>query len=178
MVRVWPQCWQVVGGPRDKIWDFVALVWPIRSRVITTSSALVRCWNFFRGPSVGFTRYRSLPCIDTSHLVWTSCLIKSLLMVSNLHSEQLSAGLCHVQGSLSLAGPLPHYPQCHNGLAPSRSEHVCLCRSVPRGGSWYDKWEGFPYLRPRSPASKTLSPSRIQHRAVQGPCVCNSPVPG
>ena len=45
-----------VGGPRDKIWDLVALVWPIRSRVITTSSALVRCWNFFRGPSVGFTR--------------------------------------------------------------------------------------------------------------------------
>ena len=31
MVRIWPQCWQVVGGPRDKIWDFVALVWPIRS---------------------------------------------------------------------------------------------------------------------------------------------------
>ena len=79
-------------------------------------------------------------------------------MVSNLHSKQLSAGLCHVQGSLSLSGPLPHYPQCHNGLAPSRSEHVCLCRSVPRWGSWYDKWEGFPYLRPKSPASKTLAP--------------------
>ena len=42
MVTVWPKCWQAVGGPRDKIWDFVAFVWPIRSRVITTSSALVR----------------------------------------------------------------------------------------------------------------------------------------
>ena len=56
----------------DKIWDLVALVWPMRSRVITTSSALVRCWNFFGGPSVGFTRYRSLPCTATSHLVWTN----------------------------------------------------------------------------------------------------------
>ena len=36
MVRVWPKCWQAVGGPWDRIWDFVALVWPIRSRVITT----------------------------------------------------------------------------------------------------------------------------------------------
>ena len=26
---------------------------------------LVRCWNFFGVPSVGFTRYRSLPCTDT-----------------------------------------------------------------------------------------------------------------
>ena len=73
MVRVWPKWWQVVGGPRDKIWDFVALVRPIRSRVITTSSALVRCRNLFGGPSVGFRRYRSLPCIDTSHWIWTSC---------------------------------------------------------------------------------------------------------
>ena len=60
MVRVWPQCWQVVGGPRDKIWDFVALVWPSRGPVITTSSVLVRRWNFLGGPSVGSTRYRSL----------------------------------------------------------------------------------------------------------------------
>ena len=26
MVSVWPQWWQPVGGPRDKIWDLVALV--------------------------------------------------------------------------------------------------------------------------------------------------------
>ena len=51
MVSVWPQWWQPVGGPRDKIWDLMALVWPIRSWVITTSSALVRCWNFFSGPT-------------------------------------------------------------------------------------------------------------------------------
>ena len=78
IVRVWPQCWQAVGGPRDMIWDFVALVWPIRSRVITTSSALVRCRNLLGGPSVGFRRYRSLPCIDTSHLIWTSCWMQEL----------------------------------------------------------------------------------------------------
>ena len=72
IVRVWPQCWQPVGGPWDRVWDFVALVWPIWSRVITTSSALVRCRNLLDGPSVGFRRYRSLPCIDTSNLIWTS----------------------------------------------------------------------------------------------------------
>ena len=53
MVSVWPQWWQAVGGPRGKIWDLVAFVWPIRSRVIIISLALVRCWNFFGGPSVG-----------------------------------------------------------------------------------------------------------------------------
>ena len=63
MVRVWPQCGQAVGGPRDKIWDFVLLLWTLRSRFITTSSALVRCRNLLGGPSVGFRRYRSLQCI-------------------------------------------------------------------------------------------------------------------
>ena len=48
--------------------------WPIRRRVITTSSALVMCWYFFGGPSGGFTRYISLPCTATSHLVWTNSL--------------------------------------------------------------------------------------------------------
>ena len=70
IVRVWPQCWQVFSGPCDKIWDFVALVWLIRSRVITNSSALVRGWKLFGGPSVGFKRHISLPCFDTSHLIW------------------------------------------------------------------------------------------------------------
>ena len=84
-------------------------------------------------------------------------------MVSNLHSEQLSAGLCLGQGSLLLAGPLSRYPQCHNGLAPSRSEHMCLCRSVPRGGSWYDKWEGFLYLCPLSPARHWV---RVEYNIV------------
>ena len=31
--------YQVAGGPDDKIWDFVALVWLIRSQIITASSA-------------------------------------------------------------------------------------------------------------------------------------------
>ena len=52
MFSVWPQWWQTVGGPRDRIWDLVAFVWPIRSLVITNSSAQVRCWNFFGGPNV------------------------------------------------------------------------------------------------------------------------------
>ena len=36
--------------------DFVALVWPIQSLVITTSSAVIRGLNFLSGPSVGFKR--------------------------------------------------------------------------------------------------------------------------
>ena len=61
IVRVWPQAQQVVGGHLDKIWDFVALLWPIRNPVIATSSALVRGWNFLGDPSVGFKLYISLP---------------------------------------------------------------------------------------------------------------------
>ena len=79
-------------------------------------------------------------------------------MASNRHSEQLSVGLCHGQGSALLAGPLSHYPQCHNGLAPSRRGHECLCRSMmPRGDSQSGKWECFLYLHPQLPANKTLS---------------------
>ena len=84
-------------------------------------------------------------------------------MVSNLHSEQLSAGLCCGQGSLLLAGPPPHYPQCHNGLASSRSKHMCFCLSVPTGGSWYDKWECFLYLRPQWPARHWV---RVEYNIV------------
>ena len=135
MVSVSPQWWQPVGGSRDKTWDLVALVWPIRSRVITTSSALVSCWNFFGGPSVGFTRYRSLPCTATSHLVWinfSEC--RSWPVVSYLYSEHLPVGLYLGRGSLLLVGPLFHFRQCHSGLVPSRNEHVCPCHSMTRAG--------------------------------------------
>ena len=131
MVRVWPQCWQAVGGPRDKIWDFVALVWPIRNPVIITSSALIRCRNLLVGPSVGFRRYRSLPCIDTSHLIWSPVEYKSLPVASNLQSEQSPTGLCHGQWSPLLAGLLSHSPQCNNGFAPSRSGHGLLWPQLP-----------------------------------------------
>ena len=35
-----------------------------------------------------------------------------------------------VKGLFLLAGPLSHYPPCHNVLAPSRSVHRCLCHSM------------------------------------------------
>ena len=126
-------------------------LWPIRSRVITTSSALVRCWTLLGGPSVGFIRCRSLPCTETSLWFEPPVGYWSLLMVSNLHNEQSSSGLCHGHGSTLPAG-VHHYSQCHNGLAPNRSWYMWLCRSMPIGGSWYDKWEGFVYLHPQSPA--------------------------
>ena len=75
MVSVWPQWWQPVRGPRDKIWDLVALVWPIRSRVITTSSALVRCWNFFWWPQCWF--YWRVYIKGNSWINFIFCIVES-----------------------------------------------------------------------------------------------------
>ena len=97
--------------------------------------------------------------------------------VTNLLSGQSLVGLCHGQGSPLLAAPPSHSPLCHNGLAPSRIGHKCLCCSMPRGDPWSGKWEGCQYLRLQLPASKTLSQSRLRHHAVQDPCADNSSVP-
>ena len=40
---------------------------------------------------------------------------------------------------------------------------TCLCHSVARGGSWYDKWEGFPYLHPQSSADSRLRETGGDH---------------
>ena len=165
---VWPQCWQAVGGPRDKIWDFVALVWPILSRVITSSSAQVLIslgwtWCWFQDIQIS-TMYIHTICF------WPPVECRGLPTASNQHSKQLPVVQCHGKGSPLLAGPLSHSPQWNNDLATSRSGHGYLCRSVPRGYSWSVKWEGFEYLRPQLPASKTLRQSKLWHRAIQDPC--------
>ena len=112
MVSVWPQWWHPVGGPRDKIWDLVALVWPIRSRVITTSSALVRYWNFSGGPVL--VSQDSDLCHVQLHPTWfeptSEC--KSWPVVSYLYSGHLPVGLYPGRGSLLLVGPLFHFRQC------------------------------------------------------------------
>ena len=105
-------------------------------------------------------------CIDTSHLDWISCWIEELTSGFNLHGEQLCAGLCHDQGFLLLAGPLSHYHQYQNGIAPSRSGHKSICHSMPRGDSWYVKWDDFQYLRTQLPPSKISSQSKLQHHIV------------
>ena len=101
----------------------------------------------------------------------------NLDLLLNVRVDQSLVGLCHSQGSPLLAGPLSHSPLCHTGLAPSRSGHKCLCHSMSRGDSWSGKWEVCQYLRLQLPASKTLSQSRLRHRAVQDPCADNSSVP-
>ena len=128
MVNVWPQWWQTVGGPWDKIWDLVACVWPIRSRVITTSSALVRCWNLFGGSS---SRGRNL-CHVQVHPIWFEPIseCRSWPGASYLYNGHLPVGLYLGRGSLLLVGLLFHFHQCHNGLVSSRNEHVCPCHSV------------------------------------------------
>ena len=122
----------VVIGTRYNTW------WPIRSRVITNSSALVKCWNFY-----GCPRFHKAE-ISAVH----SYIPLGLNQLLNVGVEQwlqicsgdLPVGLCKdCQGSLLLLGPLFHYPQCHNGLVFGRNEHVCLCHSITRAGSWYGK---------------------------------------
>ena len=137
MVSVWPQWWQPVGGPWDRIWDLVALVWPIRSQVITTSSALVRCWNFFVGPSICL-QDRDL-CHVQLHPTWFEPIAecRSWPVVSYLYSGHLPVGLYLGRRSLLIVGTLFHFRQCHIGLVPSRNEHVCPCHSMTRAGSWY-----------------------------------------
>ena len=93
MVSVWPQLWQTVGCPRDKIWDFVALVWPVRSWVIANYSALVKCWNFVGGPSI--SRGRDLCHVQlhpTSFEPTAGC--RSWPLALNLYYGRLPVGLC------------------------------------------------------------------------------------
>ena len=113
-----------------KIWDLVALVWPIRSRVISTSSALVKCWNFLGCPSVG-SRGRDL-CHVQLHPTWfePTAECRSWAVASNLYSGHLPVGLYLGRESLLLVGPLFHFPQCHSGLVSSRNGRMCLCHSV------------------------------------------------
>ena len=104
MLSVWPQWWQV-GGIREKICDFVSLVWPIRNRVITTSSALVKCWNFFGGPSVG-SKNRDLCHVQlhptrfeptAEYRIWP--------VASNLYSWSLSRSMVSFASRSTLSYP-------------------------------------------------------------------------
>ena len=80
------------------------------------------------------------------------------------------------RGSLLLVGPLFHFPQYHSGLVSSRIEHVCLCHSITRTGSWYGRSKGSLCLHPQLLANRTLSQSRPLHRDGLGQCVGNSSV--
>ena len=88
MIRVWPQCCQAVASSRDKMCDFVALVWPIRSLVITTSSAFVRCLDFLVA-QVLVSRDKVLYHVQT-HPTWFEPPVgyKNSPHASNLQSEQ------------------------------------------------------------------------------------------
>ena len=88
-------------------------------------------------------------------------------------SEHLSVGLSLGWGSLLLVGPPFHFPQ----LVSSRNEHMCLCHSITRTGSWYGKSKGSRGLNPQLLANRTLNQSRPLHRDGQVPCVGNSSVP-
>ena len=82
----WRQCVKV---PRDKSWDFVVLAWPNRSLMITTSSALVRYWIFFGGPSV-VSSDKDL-CHAQARRTWFELAAgyNVWLVTSNLHGEVL-----------------------------------------------------------------------------------------
>ena len=134
MVSVWPQWWQAVGGLRDKICDFAALVWPGWSWVIANYAALVKCWNFFGGPSI--SRGRDL-CHVQLHPTWCEPTVGCRSWPLVLYCGPV--GLCLGQGSILLVAPPFHYPRCHSALVSSRNKPVCLCHSVTRAGLWYGK---------------------------------------
>ena len=104
MLSVWPQWWQAVGGPRNKIWALVALEWPIRSRVIT-SSALVKCWNFFSGVSVCFKTEISA-MFSYIPLGFNKLLNVGVEQWLQICSGHLPVGLYLGQGYPLLVGPL------------------------------------------------------------------------
>ena len=174
MVSVWPQWWQPVGGPRDKIWDLVALVWPIRSRWLQP----LQLWlgaGISLVAQVLVSQDRDL-CHVQLHPTWfeSTSECRSWPVVSYLYSGHLLVGLYLGWGSLLLVGPLFHFHQCHSGLVPSRNEHMCPCHSVTRAGSWYGRSKGSRCLYPQLPANRTLSQSRPPHRDELGPCVGNN----
>ena len=109
MISVWPQWWQTVGGPLDKIW--VAFVWPIRSRMITTSSPLVRCWISSVAPMLA-SRGRYL-CHVQLHPTWFEPIL-NVGVDQWLHICIVPVGLYPDGGSLLLVGLLFHSLQCHN----------------------------------------------------------------
>ena len=107
MVSVWPQWRKPVGSPRDRIWDLVTLVWPIRSRVITTSLALVRCWQFSSVAPVLVSQDRDL-CHVQLHPTWfdpTSecrswpvvthiCIVDTFSHMLHCHCLLVNSGCC------------------------------------------------------------------------------------
>ena len=96
MVSVWPQWWQPVGGPRDKIWDLVArardepaatplapardlvaLVWPIRSRVII----ILKCLKMW----CGWFNFETTWCSTLNlHIIWLNKTDWTRLSISRL----------------------------------------------------------------------------------------------
>ena len=139
MVSVWPQWWQPVGGPRDKIWDLVALVWPIRSGWLQP----LQLWlgaGTSSGAPVLVSQDRDL-CHVQLHPTWfePTSKCRGWSVVSYLYSGHFTVAIYLGRGSLLLVGPLFHFRQCHSGLVPSRNEHMCPCHSMTRAGSWYGK---------------------------------------
>ena len=172
MVSVWPQWWRAVGGPPDKIWDLVPFVWPIRSRVFTTSSALVRCWNLFRGPQCRFHE------IEIS--VMYSYIPLGLNQLLNVGVDQWFQ-ICIMDTRqwvyVLIKGLFCKLVHFFISLNATVFWYVCPCYSITRAGSWYGKSKGSQCLHPQLPANKTLSQSTLLHRDELGPCVGNSSVP-
>ena len=137
MANVCPQWWRVVEGPRDKIWDFVALV--------ITSSALVRYWNFVGGSSIGFKKINKILFkfqwvhidIIMELYIFFICIF---LIIGFRRRRHMASWFC-----LLVAKQLP-YPWCrplgHRGTKLSENV-VCSLNTLPgvRGDKFHHgKW--------------------------------------
>ena len=137
----------------------------IQSRVITTSSALIKCWNFVDGPGVGL-RDRDL-CHVRLYPFWFEPIAgyRSWTVASNLHSGQLAVGLCHDQGSLLLAGPLFHHPQSHKhrgGGHDMANEEDPSVFTLNRLQAWYWLRVDLPGLDKMMPDHETASEGPVR----------------
>ena len=157
--------WSKVIG-QDMGLGGLALVWTILSQAITTSSALVKCWDFFGGLSVGFKR-------DLYHVqpspTWLgpAAGYRSWPVVSNLHSGHspgvyvMVKGLFHqlVNSFISLYATVARYPEETNTCAfvTQKPEEVHdVAKRVLKS------------LSPQLPASRTLSQSGLLHHGELG----------
>ena len=78
MVSVWPQWWQTVGGPRDKIWDFVqpcSAQW----RVLRGLESMVSCQ---KGPTCHAYAWQIEPCwLDTLVIRFAVVKVSSAMII-------------------------------------------------------------------------------------------------
>ena len=112
MVRVWPQCWQVVRDPRDKIWDLLALVWPIRTRVITIPFDLNQLLD------IEVDQWLQICIVDTCK--WLYIMVRGLFCWLVHYLVSLNATVAWYPTEMNTCAFVTQKPKWVHGLANKR----------------------------------------------------------